>query len=102
MSIAHYVASGMGGIRSTGDLVARMEFKGMKIAKAKEYVSKKVGVDVHDLANENVMREKREELGLGVVTGMPGSPCGMAAKMNIESLLGLKINGCEHFRSMIR
>jgi dimethylamine--corrinoid protein Co-methyltransferase len=103
MSIAHYVASGMGGIRTSGDLVARMQFsKNMKIKDAKEYVSKKLEVSVLDISNEEVMREKREELGIGVVTGMPGSPVGIPAKMNIESLLGIKINSCEHFRSMIR
>ena len=38
MSIAHFVASGMGGMRAAGDLVARMEFsKRMKIGEAKDY-----------------------------------------------------------------
>ncbi len=103
MSIAHLVSSGMGGIRTSGDLVARMEFaKNMKIDKAKEAVSKKLGVDKYEMADETVMRELREELGIGLVTGMPGAPFGVPAKMNIEGLLGLKINSCEHFRNMLK
>jgi dimethylamine--corrinoid protein Co-methyltransferase len=51
-----------------------------------------------DLADEFVMRDLREELGIGVVTGVPGAPRGIAAKMNIEDLLGIKINSCNIFR----
>lgn len=103
MSVAHYMASGMGGIRTSGDLVARAEFaKNMKIGDAKEFVAKKLGISVFDISDEEIMREQREELGIGVVTGLSGSPVGIPAKMNIEDLLGMKINSCEHFRNMIR
>ena len=44
------------------------------------------------------MREVREELGLGLVTSMPSCARGMEAKMNIEDVLGVKINCCEKFR----
>ena len=99
MDLPHFMASGMGGIRGTGDLVARMEFsKNMRAKDAKEYVAKKLGVSVIDLADEFVMRDLREELGIGVVTGVPGAPRGIAAKMNIENLLDIKINSCEKFR----
>jgi len=99
MDLPHFMASGMGGIRGAGDLVARMEFgKNMKAKQAKEYVAKKLGVTVVDLADEFVMRDLREELGIGVVTGVPGAPRGIAAKMNIENLLDIKINSCEKFR----
>ena len=101
MALPHYVSSGMGGIRTAGDLVARMEYsKGMKIAEAKEYVAKKLGVSSIDLADEYVMKDLREELGLGVVTAIPGVPKGIAAKLNIERLLDTKINCCEQFRKM--
>ena len=41
MDIPHLMASGMGGIRSAGDLVARMMYtKKMKLKDAKEYVAK--------------------------------------------------------------
>jgi dimethylamine--corrinoid protein Co-methyltransferase len=103
MAIPHFMASGMGGIRSAGDLVARMEYdKNMKVSKAKEYVAKKLGVSTLDIADEHVMRDLREELKIGVITGVPGAPRGIAAKMNIEKLLGIKINSCEKFREQIR
>lgn len=103
MPITHIMTSGMSGIRAAGDLVARMEFaKSMRIGPAKEYVSKKLGVSAADLSDEHVMREVREELGLGVITSVAGAPKGYAAKMNIEKLLGIEINCCERFRSQVR
>lgn len=103
MAVPHFLASGMGGIRTAGDLVARMQFtKNMKIDKAKEYVAKKVGISALDIADEFIMRELREELKIGVITGLPGAPRGIAAKMNIEKLLGVKINSCEKFRGMLK
>ena len=88
-------------MRSAGDLVARMMYgKSMKLKDAKEYVAKKLGVTTLDLIDENVMRELREELGIGTITSVPGTPKGMPAKLNIEKLLGIKINSCEHFRAL--
>lgn len=102
MAIPHFMASGMGGIRTTGDLVARMEYdRSMKVGEAKEYVAKRLEVDVMDLCDEYVMRELREKLKIGTVTAVPGVPRGIAAKMNIEKLLGIKINSCEKFREML-
>ena len=99
MDLPHFMTSGMGGIRSAGDLVARMEFgKNMRVKDAKQYVEKKLGLDVLDIADEFVMRDLREELGIGVVTGVPGATRGIAAKMNIENILDIKINSCEKFR----
>ena len=103
MDLPHFLTSGMGGIRSAGDLVARMEFgKNMRIKDAKQYVAKKLGIDVIEIADEFVMRDLREELGIGVVTGVPGATRGIAAKMNIENLLDIKINSCEKFREKTR
>ena len=102
MPISHIMASGMTGIRAAGDLVARMEFsKNMRIGEAKEYVAKKLNVDVLDLVDEHVMREMREELDIGVITSVPGAAKGIAAKMNIEKLLGVRINSCEQFRGQL-
>jgi dimethylamine--corrinoid protein Co-methyltransferase len=99
MDLPHFLTSGMGGIRTTGDLIARMQFgKNMRIKDAKAYVAKKLGITTVELADEFVMRDLREELGIGVVTGVPGAPRGIAAKMNIENLLDIKINSCEKFR----
>ena len=99
MAIPHYMTAGMGGIRSAGDLVSRMQFsKNMKIGKAKEYVAKKLGLSTLEIADEYLMRELREELKIGIITGVPGAPRGIAAKMNIENILDIKINSCEIFR----
>jgi dimethylamine--corrinoid protein Co-methyltransferase len=103
MAVPHYLASGMGGIRSAGDLVARMEYtKNMKVGEAKEYVAKKLGLTTLEIADEHIMRDLREELKIGVITGVPGAPRGIAAKMNIEKLLDIKINSCEIFRGMTK
>ncbi len=102
MAVSHYMASGMGGIRTAGDLVARMEYsRNMKVDEAKEYVAKKLGVGVLDLSDEYVMRQLREELRIGTVTAVPGVPRGIAAKMNIEKLLDIRISSCEKFRGML-
>lgn len=103
MDLPHFLTSGMGGIRSAGDLVARMQFsRNMRIGDAKAYVAKKLGLDTIEIADEFIMRDLREELGIGVVTGVPGATRGIAAKMNIEDLLGIKINSCEKFREKTR
>ncbi|MDQ1276781.1 MAG: dimethylamine---corrinoid protein Co-methyltransferase, partial [Euryarchaeota archaeon] len=47
MPISHIMASGMTGMRAAGDLVARMQFsKNMKIKEAKQYVAKKLNVEI--------------------------------------------------------
>jgi dimethylamine--corrinoid protein Co-methyltransferase len=103
MPTAHIMTSGMSGIRAAGDLVARMEFaKSMRIKEAKEFVARKLGVTSGDLSDEHIMRDLREELGLGVITSVAGAPKGLAAKMNMEKLLGTRINCCEKFRKQLR
>ena len=53
---AHSVASGMGGIRTAGDLVARMQMtRGMRLKEAKAYVAGKLGVAAGDLSDPVVM-----------------------------------------------
>lgn len=73
----------------------------MKIAEAKKYVAQKMGVEVMDLADEELMRQRREDLGIGVITAVAGSPKGIRAKMNIARLLDIRINSVELFRSRI-
>ena len=100
MHIAHIFACGMGGIRTSGDLVAWMQLiKKMKIAEAKHYVAGKLGVGVPDLVNEEVMRQLREDLGIGIITSMAGSPKGIRAKLRIAELLDVKINSVDLFKS---
>jgi len=47
MPIAHIMATGMGGLRGAGDLVAWMQMtRKMKLPEAKRYVAEKLGVSV--------------------------------------------------------
>ncbi len=100
MPIAHGMASGMGGIRTAGDLVARMQLtQKMRISEAKAYVAEKLKVSVEDLVDVAVMRELREELDLGVVLGVPGCAKGMEAKERISEVLGIRVNCVERSRA---
>ena len=99
MSVSHALASGMGGIRTAGDLVARMQLKKMRLREAKEYVADKLGVSVFDLSDSTVMRSVREELDIGVVTAVPGLAKGLEAKARIADLLGVRINSVERLKS---
>ena len=77
MPVAHALASGMGGIRTAGDLVARMQLsRKMRLPEAKAYVADKLNVSLLDLGDANVMRELREDLDIGVITSVPGAPRG--------------------------
>jgi hypothetical protein len=100
MAIAHIMASCMGGIRTAGDLVAWMQMtRKMKIQDAKAYVANKLGIDVIDLTNEEVMRDIRANLKLGTVTSIAGSPKGILAKKKIAELLGINIRSVDLFKS---
>jgi dimethylamine---corrinoid protein Co-methyltransferase len=96
MPIAHACASGLGGMRAAGDLVARMQMaRGMRLKEAKAYVAEKLGVTPFDLADPVLMNERRAELGLGRVTtfemSYPDEPTAIEAKSHIGDLLGLEI-----------
>lgn len=102
MPIAHIMSAGMGGIRTAGDLVARMQMtRKMKIADAKQYVADKLGLTTMDLSDEEVMREVREELDIGPIIAVSGAAKGMAAKFKIAQLLDIRINSVELFKSKI-
>ena len=103
-AISHGVASGMGGIRTAGDLVARMQItRGMRLPQAKQYVADKLGVSLMDLSDPVVMLDVRKERGLGAalesgeITGI-AEPIGLEAKFHIAELLGVPINSVERFR----
>ena len=105
MAIAHSTASGMGGMRTAGDLVARMQMsRSMKIKEAKEYVASKLKVSVSDLADPVVMSEMRDDLGIGMVSVslFPGSAKGIEAKFRIAELLGIEINCVSRFKDRIK
>lgn len=100
MHLSHIMTSGMGGLRTAGDLVAWMQMtRKLKIQEAKEYVAGKLGIEIIDLTDEEVMRQLREDLGLGLVTSVAGSPKGIRAKMKIAELLEIRINSVELFKT---
>ena len=75
--------------------------KKMKLAEAKQYVAEKLKVEISDLVNEEVMRQVREDLGIGMITAVAGSPKGMRAKLKVAELLDVRINSVELFKSQI-
>jgi len=92
----------MGGIRTSGDLVAWMQItRKMKIDEAKTYVANKLKVEPLDLTDEEVMRPIREDLGIGMVTSVAGSPKGIRAKWKIADLLGISIRSVDLFKSQL-
>ncbi|MCF8106660.1 MAG: hypothetical protein K9K64_14355 [Desulfohalobiaceae bacterium] len=100
MAVPHCMASGMGGMRTAGDLVARLQMtRRMKIDAAKEYVADKLKVSVSDLGNEVLMREVREDFRIGIIQSLAGFPKGIEAKHNIADLLDIRINSVEAFKS---
>ncbi len=100
MVISHALASGMGGVRAAGDLVARMQMsRNMRLDEAKEYVAGKLNVDVEELTDPVVMDEVRGDLGIGRVQPSAGDPKGMEAKHNIADLLDIEINSVEKFKN---
>ena len=102
MHAAHAIVSGMGGIRTAGDLVARMQLnRGMRIDAAKKYVADKLGVSVRDLADTIEMSEIREELDIGRIAETPAVAKGIDAKFRIAELLDLKINCVNMFMDRV-
>ena len=98
MSLCHALASGMGGIRTAGDLVARMQLRKMRLPQAKRFVADKLGISVIDLTDSTVMRELREELDIGVVTGLAAAAKGIEAKARIASLLEVPVRSVDRLR----
>ena len=92
----------MGGIRTAGDLVARLQLnRGMRIDTAKKYVAEKLGVSVLDLSDTIAMSEVREELDIGRICETPEVAKGIDAKFRIAELLDLKINCVNMFMDRV-
>ena len=89
----------MGGIKTAGDLVARMQLNKMRLNEAKAHVADKLGIGVFDLSDSTVMRTVREELDIGVVTAVPGIAKGLEAKARIAELLDIRINSVERLKA---
>lgn len=98
MGMAHALASSIGGIKTAGDLVARMQLEKMRLPEAKAYVADKLGVSAFDLSDSTLMRTLREELDIGTVTAVPGVAKGLEAKARIAELLGITINCVERLK----
>jgi dimethylamine--corrinoid protein Co-methyltransferase len=102
MAVSHGIASGMGGIRTAGDLVARMQVsRGMRLDDAKKYVAARLGISIIDISDPVVMSEIREDMDLGRVNCVPGVAKGIDAKFRIAELLDIEINSVYIFKKRI-
>jgi dimethylamine--corrinoid protein Co-methyltransferase len=102
MHAAHAIVSGMGGIRTAGDLVARLQLnRSMRIDAAKKYAAERLSVSVADLADTVIMNEVREDLNLGRVFESPGIAKGIDAKFRIAQILGININSVDLFKKRV-
>ena len=102
MSVAHIMAAGMGGIRTAGDLVAWMQLtQKMKITEAKEYVAGKLGINVIDLTDEEVMHQVRQDLDIATLPMLADSASGIVAKCRIAELLDIELNSVNLFKSKL-
>ena len=89
----------MGGIRTAGDLVLRLQLaKGLKIDAAKKYVAEKLEITPLELSDSTVMSELRAKLNIGVMQPTDGVAIGMEAKIRIAKILDIKNNSVERFR----
>ncbi len=102
MHAAHAVVSGIGGMRTAGDLVARMQLnRAMRNDAAKKYVADKLGISVLDLVDPVLMNEIREDMDLGRINEAPGIAKGIDAKFRISRLLDLEINCVKKFKERV-
>jgi dimethylamine--corrinoid protein Co-methyltransferase len=102
MSVAHIMAAGMGGIRTAGDLVAWMQLtQRMKITEAKEYVARKLGINVTELADEEVMHQVRQDLDIATLPMIADGASGIVAKCRIAELLDIELNSVNRFKSKL-
>ena len=104
MAASHALASGMGGMRTAGDLVARMQMtRGMRLPQAKQYVADRLGCSVGDLCDTVAMHDIRRDLGLGriVVQDLTyaSHPGAMEAKFRIADVLDVPINSVQRFKA---
>jgi len=101
--VEHGVAAGMGGLRTAGDLVARLQLtRGLRLPEAKRYVADKLGVTADDLSDPVAMYDVRRALGLG--TYYDSQYCGVEdpnaieAKFHIAEVLDIPLNCVERFK----
>lgn len=103
MEAIHAVSAGMGGMRTVGDMVMRMQLNHkMRLNEAKSFVAEKLGVSKDKLCDVVEMTEIRENLGLGIPYCEPHTKmtAGIEAKFNIADKLGIPINSIERFKNL--
>ncbi len=93
----------MGGMRTAGDLVARMQItRGLRLPQAKRYVADRLGCSVADLSDPVAMHDLRRDLGLGRVQVQdltyPDEPGAIEAKFHIAEVLDVPVNSVDCFR----
>jgi dimethylamine--corrinoid protein Co-methyltransferase len=100
MAVAHAEASGMGGMRTAGDLVGRVQLaKKLRINEAKKYVADKLKLGVDELSDPVIMSEVRTDLGFGIMMPLGTTPKGLECKFNIARALDLDINCLNRFKA---
>jgi dimethylamine---corrinoid protein Co-methyltransferase len=97
----------MGGLRTAGDLVARMQMtRRMRLPEAKAYVAEKLGVSPADLSDPVTMSEVRREQGLGTIptedTATPGDALAIEAKLNVARTLEVQVRSAERLLELTR
>ncbi len=103
MASTHALASGMGGMRTAGDLVARMQItRGMRLPQAKKHVADKLGCSVLDLSDTIAMHDLRRDFGFGRIQVQdltyPDEPGAIEAKFHIAETLEVPVNSVECFK----
>jgi len=95
----------MGGLRTAGDLVARMQLtRRMRLPEAKAYVADRLGVTAADLSDPVMMSDVRRERGLGTIptedTATVADALAIEAKVNISRVLDVPVRSVERFRAL--
>ncbi len=95
----------MGGLRTAGDLVARMQLtRRMRITEAKAYVAERLGVAPADLSDPVAMWDVRRDLGLGTIptedTAGVEDALAIEAKVNIARRLDVQVRSVERLRAL--
>ena len=97
----------MGGLRTAGDLVARMQLtRRMRLPEAKAYVADRLGVTPGDLSDPVAVADVRRDLGLGTIptedTASVEDALAIEAKTNIARVLEVPVPSVERFAARTR
>ena len=97
----------MGGLRTAGDLVARVQMtRRMRLPEAKAYVADKLGVSPADLSDPVAMSDVRRERGLGTIptedTATVNDALAIEAKVNIARELDVPVRSVERLAALTR